>query len=115
MVLFFAINGIATVINALPLWIARYVLDLSEPEVSRLVQEVSDLLSGIIAGTALAMAFRLWAHRRWVFPGRPPDSRVRPGPSALLPPVEGTDGEIGTCVPPGTPPSGPARVPEEIP
>lgn len=84
--LFFGINGIATVINAFPLWVSRYVLDLREPAVSRLVQEGSDLLSGIIAGTALAMAFRLWAYRKWVFPLRsagPDIGRTGPGPRPL--------------------------------
>jgi len=38
-VLFFGVNGIATAINAAPLWIARYLLDLRVPEVSRLAQE----------------------------------------------------------------------------
>lgn len=65
--LFFAVNGLATVINAAPLWIARYLLDLRVPEVSRLVQEACEFASGIVLGTLLAMVFLLWAYRRWVF------------------------------------------------
>ena len=66
--LFFAINGIAVVITDIPLWIARYLLDLRVPDVSRLAQEISDFASGIVLGTLLAMIFRLWAYRKWVFP-----------------------------------------------
>jgi hypothetical protein len=32
------------------------------------VQEVADFTSGIIIGTLLAMVFRLWAFKKWVFP-----------------------------------------------
>jgi putative flippase GtrA len=67
-ILFFLINAAAIGVNDVPLWVARYLLDLRVPEVSRLVQEVSDFASGMVAGTLLAMAFRLWAYRTWVFP-----------------------------------------------
>lgn len=66
--LFFGINAVALGINDIPEWVARYVLHLQVPNVSLLVQEVSDFLFGIIAGTLIAMAFRLWAYRKWVFP-----------------------------------------------
>jgi putative flippase GtrA len=66
--LFFAVNAVAVGLNEVPLWISRYVFDLRVPDVSRLVQEVSDFGSGIVAGTLVAMAFRLWAYRKWVFP-----------------------------------------------
>jgi putative flippase GtrA len=66
--LFFAINGIAALITDIPLWIARYLLDLRVPDVSRLAQEISDFASGIVLGTLVAMVFRLWAYRKWVFP-----------------------------------------------
>jgi len=66
--LFFAVNGVAILVSDIPLLISRYVFDLRAPDVSRLAQEVSDFGFGIIAGTLLAMAFRLWAYRRWVFP-----------------------------------------------
>ncbi|HKT02198.1 MAG TPA: GtrA family protein [Rugosimonospora sp.] len=66
--LFFAISAAAVGINDLPMWFARYVLDLQAPHVSRLTQEISDFTSGIVLGTLLAMVFRLWAYRKWVFP-----------------------------------------------
>jgi len=66
--LFFGINAVAMLITAMPLWIARYVFERRVPEVSRLVQEVSDFAFGIVIGTLLAMTFRLWAYRKWVFP-----------------------------------------------
>jgi putative flippase GtrA len=66
--LFFGINAVAMLITAVPLWIARYVFEIRVPEVSRLVQEVSDFAFGIVIGTLLAMTFRLWAYRKWVFP-----------------------------------------------
>jgi putative flippase GtrA len=66
--LFFAVNAVAVGVNDIPLLIARYVFDLRAPDVSRLVQEISDFGFGIVAGTLLAMAFRLWAYRKWVFP-----------------------------------------------
>lgn len=66
--LFFAVNAAAIGLSDIPLWVARYVFDLRAPEVSRLVQEISDFGFGIIAGTLLGMVFRLWAYRKWVFP-----------------------------------------------
>ncbi|WP_329519645.1 GtrA family protein [Spirillospora sp. NBC_01491] len=65
--LFVLINGISTGINAVPLYVARYFFDLKYPVVGRGVQEVSDFVSGMILGTALAMLFRYWAYRRFVF------------------------------------------------
>jgi putative flippase GtrA len=66
--LFFSVSGIGIVLNVLPLYVSRYVLGLETPLVSRAVQEVADFLSGIILGTLIAMAFRLWAFKRFVFP-----------------------------------------------
>jgi len=71
--LFFLVCGIGLVINATPLWISRYVLELRVPEVSLLVQEAADFASANVIGTLLAMAFRWWALRRYVFP----DQNVR--------------------------------------
>ncbi|MCA1820198.1 MAG: GtrA family protein [Pseudonocardiaceae bacterium] len=71
--LFFLICGIGLVINAAPLWISRYVLDLRVPVVSLLAQEAADFASANVIGTLLAMAFRWWAFRRYVFP----DENVR--------------------------------------
>jgi putative flippase GtrA len=66
--LFFLICGIGLVINATPLWISRYVLDLRVPAVSLLAQEAADFASANVIGTLLAMAFRWWTFRRYVFP-----------------------------------------------
>ena len=66
--LFFLISGIGVGLNSLPLWVSRYLLDLQVPQVSLLVQEVADFISGMILGTLLAMVFRLWAFKKWVFP-----------------------------------------------
>jgi putative flippase GtrA len=66
--LFFLISGIGVALNSLPLWLSRYWLQLEEPHVTRLVQEVADFTSGSIIGMLLAMFFRFWAFKRWVFP-----------------------------------------------
>jgi putative flippase GtrA len=66
--LFFLISGVGVALNSAPLWVSRYVLNFEVPHVSRLVQEVADFASGSIIGMLLAMFFRFWAFRRWVFP-----------------------------------------------
>ncbi|MDT8909484.1 GtrA family protein [Amycolatopsis sp. PS_44_ISF1] len=66
--LFFLLSGIALGLNALPQWISRYVLDLQEPQLSLLGQEVADFVSGMILGTLLGTLFRWWAFKKWVFP-----------------------------------------------
>jgi putative flippase GtrA len=66
--LFFVFSGIGVGLNSLPLYISRYWLDLEIPHVSRFVQEFADFASGSIIGMLLAMFFRFWAFRRWVFP-----------------------------------------------
>jgi putative flippase GtrA len=66
--LFFLISGIAVGLNSLPLAISRYVLDLHTPDVGVVTQEIADYVSGMILGTLLAMVFRWWAFKKWVFP-----------------------------------------------
>ncbi|WP_092531051.1 GtrA family protein [Amycolatopsis arida] len=66
--LFFAFSGIAMVINLIPVYVSRYVLDLEVPHVSRLTQEVADFAAGSVIGMLLAMAFKFWAFKKWVFP-----------------------------------------------
>ncbi|MEV6646014.1 GtrA family protein [Amycolatopsis sp. NPDC051371] len=66
--LFFVISGVAVVVNLIPLYVSRYVLDLEVPHVTRLVQEVADFASGSIIGMLLAMFFRFWGFKKWVFP-----------------------------------------------
>ena len=67
-------------LTVLPLYASRYVLQLRVPDVSRPVQEIADFVSGIVIGTAVAMVFRLWAFKRFVFPHAA--ARPRPAPAA---------------------------------
>jgi putative flippase GtrA len=66
--LFFLVNGLAIGLNSMPLWISRYMLHLQEPQVSRLVEEIADFTSAQIIGTLIAMAFRWYSYKKWVFP-----------------------------------------------
>ncbi|ACU40179.1 GtrA family protein [Actinosynnema mirum DSM 43827] len=83
--LFFLVNGIGIVLNSMPLWVSRYLFHLQEPEVSRLVQEVSDFASAQIIGTLIGMAFRWYGYKKWVFPdegARTPRAERKSYPSA---------------------------------
>lgn len=81
--LFFLICGAGLVINAAPLWVSRYIFDLHTPYVGLLAQEAADFVSANVIGTLLAMVFRWWAFRRYVFPDA--DARGRPpGPVAQV-------------------------------
>ena len=84
--LFFLISGIGVVLNTLPLWISRYAFQLEVPHVTRFVQEFADFSSGMIIGTLVAMVFRWWAIKKWVFP----TENVRPGKVRRLRAVDGT-------------------------
>ncbi len=67
--LFFVISGIGIAVTAAPLAVSRYVLDLwTARGASPVTQEIADFVSAQIIGTLLAMAFRWWAFRRFVFP-----------------------------------------------
>jgi putative flippase GtrA len=66
--LFFVISGIAAGLNEVPLAISHYLLNLRTPYVGLLTQEIADYVSGIILGTLVAMLFRWWAFKKWVFP-----------------------------------------------
>lgn len=66
--LFFLISGVALLINVGTFAFSHYALSLQTPHVSRLVQEVADFVSGSVIGMLLAMVFRFWAFRKWVFP-----------------------------------------------
>src|SRR5262249_44501920 len=81
--LYFAISGIGMAINAAPLWVSRYAFDLRVPQVSRFTMEIADFTSAQIIGTLLAMLFRWWAFRRYVFPNA--DARPRVPALALGP------------------------------
>ncbi|MEU4801915.1 GtrA family protein [Actinosynnema sp. NPDC023587] len=66
--LFFLINGLGIALNSMPLWVSRYLLHLQEPHVSRLGEEVADFVSAQIVGTLIAMVFRWYGYKKWVFP-----------------------------------------------
>ncbi|WP_225730808.1 MULTISPECIES: GtrA family protein [unclassified Nocardia] len=66
--LFFLVAGIGMVINQLPLAVSSYVFMLRTPHVSLLVENIADFISATIIGTLLAMIFRWWAMRKFVFP-----------------------------------------------
>jgi putative flippase GtrA len=82
--LFFLISGVSVGLNSAPMLVSRYVLHLETPYVSLLVQEVADYASGMILGTLVAMVFRWWAFRKWVFP----TADARPRPLRRRPPYE---------------------------
>ncbi|WP_051838503.1 GtrA family protein [Streptomyces sp. NRRL WC-3742] len=65
--LFGLVSAVAIAVNDLPLIASRYLLDLREPYVGPLAQEVADFVSGMLVGTFVAMLFRFWAVQRWVF------------------------------------------------
>lgn len=66
--LYFAVSGVALAVSAAPLFASRYALGLGVPQVGPLAEQVADLVSAQVVGTLLAMSFRWWAFRRWVFP-----------------------------------------------
>lgn len=66
--LFFAVSALAIAVTLIPQAIALYVFDVRVPHVSAATQAVSNFVSGQILGVLLAMAFRFWAMRRFVFP-----------------------------------------------
>ncbi|MEV4094157.1 GtrA family protein [Streptosporangium saharense] len=66
--LFFLVSAVGLVLSSAPLWISRYVFHLRTPEASLLTQEIADFVSAQVVGTLVAMVFRFWAFRKWVFP-----------------------------------------------
>jgi putative flippase GtrA len=67
--LFFLISGLGIAVTSAPLAVSRYVLDLwTARGATPFTQEVADFVSAQIIGTLLAMAFRWWAFRKFVFP-----------------------------------------------
>jgi len=66
--LFFLISAIALGLNALPMFVSRYVFHLQVPNVGLVTQEVADFVSGMIVGTLLGTVFRWWGLKKFVFP-----------------------------------------------
>jgi putative flippase GtrA len=75
--LFFVISGLGIAVTSAPLGVSRYLLELTTPHVSPFAQEVADFVSAQVVGTVLAMAFRWWAFRRFVFPHADARPRIR--------------------------------------
>ena len=73
--LFFLVSGVGVALNSVPLWVSRYVLLLDHDHLSPFGVQVADFISAQIVGTLLAMAFRWWAFKRFVFPD--PNARPR--------------------------------------
>lgn len=86
--LFFIVAGIGLAINQVPLWISSYVFNFRQPNVSVLMENLADFISGSIIGTLLATVFRWWAMRRFVFPDESPENDSKNGMVAGL---ESTD------------------------
>jgi putative flippase GtrA len=67
--LFFVISGMGIAVTSAPLAASRYVFGLwTARGASPFTQEVADFVSAQVIGTLLAMAFRWWAFRKFVFP-----------------------------------------------
>ena len=66
--LFFVVNALALGVNLIPLALSRYALDFRVPDHSSWFVAVSDFIAANVIGTLVAMAFRYWAYRRFVFP-----------------------------------------------
>ncbi|HTI22425.1 MAG TPA: GtrA family protein, partial [Kutzneria sp.] len=72
--LFFLVSGVGVALNSVPLWVSRYVLLLDHNHLTPFGVQVADFVSAQIVGTLLAMAFRWWAFKKFVFP----DANARP-------------------------------------
>ena len=77
--LFFVVNGIALVLNLMPLWLSRYALLFNLQHHSAFFVEVTDFISANVIGTVIGMAFRYWAYRRFVFPDELADCQKADG------------------------------------
>lgn len=66
--LFFVVNGIALALNLVPLAISQYVFGISSGNYSALTVTIANFVAANVIGTALGMAFRFWAYRKFVFP-----------------------------------------------
>ncbi|AHI01304.1 hypothetical protein KALB_7946 [Kutzneria albida DSM 43870] len=66
--LFFLVSAIGVGLNLVPTMISRYLFGLQTPAISLMAEKVSDFVFGSIIGTAVAMIFRWWAFKKFVFP-----------------------------------------------
>lgn len=66
---FFVINGMGMAINLIPLWLSHYVIGINVGNgYERITVSVADWIAANVIGTIVAMVFRYWAYRRFVFP-----------------------------------------------
>ena len=91
MIGFVVVSAIGLGLTTAPLYISRYWLHLEVPYISRVGQEVADFASGPIIGTLIAMIFRYWAFRKFVFPYA--DARPRRTRTVVAVDADGT-GEL---------------------
>jgi len=66
--LFFGVSALGVAVTLLPQAVALYAFHIRVPQVSATTQALSNFITGQILGVLLAMAFRYWALRRFVFP-----------------------------------------------
>ena len=66
--LFFLVSGIGVALSSVPLGVSRYLLQLDYQHLSPWGVQVADFVSAQIVGTLLAMVFRWWAFKKFVFP-----------------------------------------------
>lgn len=66
--LFFLVNGLALLLNLVPLWLSHYALGFNLKHHPQFTVSVADFIAANIVGTLVGMAFRYWAYRRFVFP-----------------------------------------------
>ncbi len=66
--LFFVVNGIALGLNLVPLAVSQYVIGINAGNYSALTVTIANFIAANVIGTALGMAFRFWAYRKFVFP-----------------------------------------------
>jgi len=68
-VLFVLLSGVGLLIAEACLLVSRGLLGTRSL--------VADNLAANVVGLGIAMVFRFWAYRRWVFPAQPPADRLR--------------------------------------
>ena len=66
--LFFVVNGIALGLNLVPLAVSQWILGITTAHYSSLTVSVANFIAANVIGTAVGMAFRFWAYRKFVFP-----------------------------------------------
>lgn len=79
--LFFMFNAIALGLNLVPLALSHYAFGINAAHYSKLTVSIVDFIAANVVGTLIAMTFRYWAYRRWVFPDEltPETDAVGPG------------------------------------